>query len=137
MSAAERAYQRFVREQGPPTKATPESGSEFEDLFQVLGCTELATVSQLTAEYKHLVKRYHPDKQAGPEKDLATFQKIARAYEILTDSDKRKEYDRYWGAHLSLSFDAWLQLDQHHRVSHWEVGKRAPTLTFDQPKRVD
>ena len=151
MSAGERAYQRFLREQTQPQTeggaigarredVTP--GSEFEDLFKIMGCTELATPSQLSAQYKYLVKQLHPDKQAASiskegdasAPDTTAFQRVQRAYEILTDPDMRKQYDRYWASHLSIAFDTWLQLDQHHRVTHWEVGKRKPVLTFEEDR---
>ena len=44
--------------------------------------------------YRKLAKKFHPD--ANPGKDTTTeFQEVNRAYEVLSDTDKRKKYDMF------------------------------------------
>lgn len=62
------------------------------DYYQVLGLTKEASLADIKKSYKKLAIQYHPDKNpdAGDK-----FKEIARAYEVLSDEEKRKIYDQY------------------------------------------
>lgn len=64
------------------------------DLYEVLGVSKDASDADIKRAYRKLSKQYHPDinKEAGAEEK---FKEIAEAYEILSDSQKRAEYDQY------------------------------------------
>ena len=51
-----------------------------------------ATITEIKAEYRKLVRLYHPD-VAGENADENKFKEIQEAYEVLSDVDKRKKYD--------------------------------------------
>ncbi|MFZ0171202.1 MAG: molecular chaperone DnaJ [Acidimicrobiales bacterium] len=60
------------------------------DYYKVLGVSSGATEKEITRAYRKLAKKYHPDANPGSEDQ---FKKIASAYDVLGDADKRKEYD--------------------------------------------
>ena len=66
-----------------------------KDLYKVLGITKDAAINDIKKAYRKLAQVHHPDKAKGPDKQLheALFREIAEAYEILSDSNQRQEYD--------------------------------------------
>jgi len=58
--------------------------------YKVLGVEKSASDAEIRSAYRKLALKYHPDRGGDREK----FQEIARAYEVLGDSDKRRKYDR-------------------------------------------
>ena len=66
------------------------------DPYTVLGVARTATDAEIRAAYRALVARYHPDKHSGnPLEDLAAekMAEINRAYEILSNAERRAAYD--------------------------------------------
>jgi molecular chaperone DnaJ len=65
--------------------------SDKEDLYELLGVGRNATNDEIKKAYKKLAKKHHPDK--GGDEDY--FKKIANAYDVLSNSEKRSNYDRF------------------------------------------
>jgi molecular chaperone DnaJ len=65
-----------------------------KDYYQVLGVPESATQDQIKKAYRKLAKKHHPD--ANPDNKAAgeRFKEISEAYAVLSDAEKRKQYDR-------------------------------------------
>lgn len=64
------------------------------DPYQILGVTRGASQAEIKKVYKRLAKEWHPDKNKSPgAEDM--FIKITKSYEILSNEDKRANYDRY------------------------------------------
>lgn len=61
-----------------------------QNLYRILECPPTATAEQLKASYRRLARQYHPD-QGGSER---AFQSLASAYQMLSDPQRRQEYDR-------------------------------------------
>ncbi|GAA5996166.1 uncharacterized protein JCM10292_007434 [Rhodotorula paludigena] len=64
------------------------------DFYRVLGVSRSATEKELKKSYRKLSKQYHPDKNDS-EEGRAKFLEVSRAYEVLSDAEKRKTYDRF------------------------------------------
>tara|TARA_X000000950_G_C13919718_1_gene662781 strand:+ start:3925 stop:4932 length:1008 start_codon:yes stop_codon:yes gene_type:complete len=63
-----------------------------DDLYQTLGVERNASASELKTAYRKLANRYHPDKPTG---DAEQFKKVSEAYQVLSDDQKRAQYDRF------------------------------------------
>ena len=68
---------------------------EEQNLYDVLGVSENATMEEIRKAYKKLASKYHPDRNGGDPDKLSKFQKISEAYEVLSDLEKKKNYDEY------------------------------------------
>jgi molecular chaperone DnaJ len=67
-----------------------------EDYYQAMGLKRGATDEQIKKQFKKLAIKYHPDKNKDdPDRAKQQFQKIANAYEVLSDPEKRKVYDQH------------------------------------------
>lgn len=68
-----------------------------EDYYKVLGVERSASASAIKKAYHALAAKYHPD--ANPDKRAKQrFQQIQKAYEVLSDAEKRKAYDQFGAA---------------------------------------
>src|SRR3990170_279484 len=65
------------------------------DYYEVLGLPRSASEKELKQAYRRLARKYHPDVNPGDAQAEARFKEINSAYEVLSDPDKRKKYDRY------------------------------------------
>jgi curved DNA-binding protein CbpA len=66
-----------------------------EDYYAVLGLSEVATPEDIRRAYRQLALRWHPDKNPeNPELAERKFKQIAEAYEVLSDENRRRSYDR-------------------------------------------
>ncbi|XP_011707769.1 PREDICTED: protein tumorous imaginal discs, mitochondrial-like isoform X2 [Wasmannia auropunctata] len=65
--------------------------------YEILGVSKNAAAKDIKKAYYELAKKYHPDTNKGDPSANQKFQEVSEAYEVLSDSTKRKEYDT-WGA---------------------------------------
>lgn len=63
-----------------------------DDLYRLLGVSPDASTETIRHAYRALARRLHPD--TGPERDGVAFRRLAAAYEVLGDEDRRLRYDR-------------------------------------------
>lgn len=87
--------QQGTRHEAPP--ASPPVANN-KDYYKILGINKEASAKEIRKAYLNLAKKYHPDKQGAlsEEEKKSVHEKMSEineAYEILSDEDKRKEYD--------------------------------------------
>lgn len=63
------------------------------DYYKILGVSAQAEEEQIKQAYRRLAKKYHPDLNPNDSEAEEKFKNVVEAYEILGDTDKRKEYD--------------------------------------------
>ena len=66
---------------------------DIQKYYSILGVSEYATLVEIKKSYRFLVKKYHPDRNSGKEIDSEMIKKINIAFEVLSDKNKRLEYD--------------------------------------------
>ena len=64
-------------------------------LYDTLGIAKNASQDEIKKAYRKLARQYHPDKNAGDEAAEERFKEVQHAYDVLSDADKRKAYDRF------------------------------------------
>jgi molecular chaperone DnaJ len=65
------------------------------DYYQVLGVDKNASPDDIKRAYRRLAIKYHPDKNPGDKEAEEKFKECAEAYEVLSDPEKRKQYDQF------------------------------------------
>jgi molecular chaperone DnaJ len=66
-----------------------------EDYYSLLGVGRNATDAEITAAFRKLAMKHHPDRNPGNKSSEEKFRTINSAYETLSDPNKRKLYDQY------------------------------------------
>lgn len=66
-----------------------------EDYYKELGVAKAATADEIKKAYRKLAVKYHPDKNKGDKAAEEKFKKISEAYAVLSDPEKRKQYDTF------------------------------------------
>jgi molecular chaperone DnaJ len=64
-----------------------------KDYYKVLGVSKAAPADEIKKSYRKLARKYHPDANKGDPKAEERFKEISEAYNTLSDSKRRKEYD--------------------------------------------
>jgi molecular chaperone DnaJ len=69
--------------------------SNFPDYYKVLGISKYATQNEIKSQFRRLAKEWHPDKNPDP-KTKEKMAEINKAYEVLSDKERRSNYDKYF-----------------------------------------
>lgn len=75
-----------------------------KDFYEALGVPRTATEKDIRSAYRKLARKHHPDVNPNDKAAEARFKEVNAAFEVLSDADKRKKYDKYG--------DRWEMADQ-------------------------
>jgi curved DNA-binding protein len=75
------------------------AATDFKDYYSILGISKTASADEIKKSFRRLARQYHPDMNPGDKAAEARFKEVSEAYEVLSDVDKRRQYDQfgqYW-----------------------------------------
>ena len=73
---------------------------DFKDYYEILGVGPGAEKKVIKQTYRDLAKKYHPDVNPGNKAAEEKFKTINEAYQVLSDTEKRKKYDEFRAQYL-------------------------------------
>lgn len=94
-----------------------------KDFYQILGVNKNASQEEIKKAYYKLAHKFHPDKSTGDE---AKFKEINEAYQILSDKEKRAQYDKFGNV-----FDNVGETNQGPGNFQWAWSNRPGDMNFD------
>jgi curved DNA-binding protein len=77
---------------------------EEKDYYKILGVNKSASVDEIKKAYRKLAMKYHPDHTKGDKNAEEKFKSISEAYAVLSDKEKRQQYDTYGSAGFHQKF---------------------------------
>ncbi len=75
-----------------------------KDYYEILGVSRDASQEEIKKAYRRLAHKYHPDKEGGDEQK---FKEINEAYQVLSNAEKRRQYDQFGQAFTGAGGDSW------------------------------
>jgi curved DNA-binding protein len=75
-----------------------------KDYYKILGVDKSASSAEIKKAYRKLAMKYHPDHAKGDKSAEEKFKKLSEAYAVLSDEEKRKQYDTYGSADFQQRF---------------------------------
>src|SRR6195952_2334565 len=70
------------------------------DYYEILGVAKNASAEDIKKAYRKVAMQFHPDRNPGDKSAEDKFKEAAESYEVLSDADKRAQYDRFGHAGL-------------------------------------
>jgi curved DNA-binding protein len=100
---------------------------EYKDYYQILGIEKKASQEDVKKAYRKLAIKYHPDKNQGNKTAEEKFKEVSEANEVLSDPEKRKQYDKLganWKQYQNAGFNPNSQRSGGRRYAYETSGGR-------------
>ncbi len=68
---------------------------DYKDYYQILGIPKTSSEKEIKAAYRKLARQHHPDVNSGDKTAEDKFKDVGEAYDVLSDPEKRAQYDQY------------------------------------------
>ena len=78
-----------------------------KDFYSILWVSKTATQDEIKKAYRKLAMKYHPDRNKWDKQAEEKFKEIWQAYDVLSDEQKRKQYDMFWSAWATWNPFSW------------------------------
>lgn len=78
-----------------------------KDPYDILGVSRTASQDEVKRAYRRLAKKHHPDRNPGDKSAEQRFKEVQAAYEVLGDSQRRAQYDRFGAGGPMPEFHTW------------------------------
>ena len=107
------------------------------DYYEVLGVGRNADEKEIKRAYRKLAKQYHPDMNPGDAKAEQKFKEITEAYNVLSDTEKKKLYDQFGFAAFEEGFSAENAggfSGRGNGFGGFDFGQDGNTVRADQPE---
>jgi curved DNA-binding protein CbpA len=106
----------------------------FIDFYEILDVDMEATVEEIKKKYIEMAKKFHPDQKTG---NVDIFQKISKAYEVLSNKDTRKEYDLYFlkKSYSDLKEDTFFSMKDQFR-EYLSVNENKKKMTKEELDKI-
>lgn len=101
--------------------------SSEKNLYEILEISPDASAVTIKSAYRKLARKYHPDLNGGAESCVKKFKEISEAYEILSDADKKKNYDILRGFYK----------ETHSHTKYKEANRAYSETIKEEPKPKD
>lgn len=114
--------------------------NEKEDYYKVLGIDKNASDAEIKTAFRKLSRQFHPDLQVGKSDDEKKqaeekFKNIAEAYEVLSDKDKRQQYDTFGFNSNNTMFNSAFDMYDFMNRSSSMFGDMFADFGFSRPTR--
>lgn len=111
-----------------------------KNYYEILWVSKTSTDEEIKKAYRKLAMKYHPDRNKWDKKAEETFKEINQAYEVLSDKEKRKQYDtfgstwNFWGFSGNTWWNSawfWGFEDIFSNFSRWSTKQQTSWFDFD------
>lgn len=99
----------------------------FRNYYAILGVSKDATIEEIKQAYRRLARKYHPDMNPGDREAEEKFKDLGEAYEMLSDVEKRAQYDQYSNFWNKSGFQNVAS-----KVRNWGRNGRSADMDYSQ-----
>lgn len=89
---------------------------ELKDYYAIMGVKPTDDLKTIKTAYRRLARKYHPDVSKEPDAE-ARFKEVAEAWEVLSDEQRRAEYDQLWQHRNDPQFNRQFQQHEASRIT--------------------